>query len=56
MSDSSFKAIEGKIDQKTLNRKKNFSNEKRLKTIKIKKLLNDCRKLYSEYHRLTKIR
>ncbi len=56
MSDSSFKAIEGKIDQKTLNRKKKFSNEKKLKSIKIKKLLNNCRKLYSEYYRLTKIR
>ena len=57
LSDSSFKSIEGKIDKKTLNRKKMFFNKKEKEKLKkLQKLVKECKKINREFYQLYSIK
>ena len=53
LSDSSFKSVEGVIDKKTLNRKKNsFSKLEKKELKKLFTLQLECKKLYSSFKKI----
>ena len=56
LSDSSFKSIEGKIDQDTLKRTINLEQDEIKKQLsESNDLVYECNKLYSDYCNITKL-